>query len=380
VKPLQVDLPYLSEEPDRHGNIRLYVRRYGRRIRLPAERGSKEFPRAYQEALDSLSEFAPRRTVTVKQAAPRRSLGWLAALYFGSNEFRALDSKSQATRRGIIEDCLRETIKDGSNDLMRDCPLDFVTAVKIKRLRNLKRAQGLPAAANNRRKYLSALFGWAVEAEHIVSNPARDVRRVKYATAGYHTWTIGEVNQFIARHSIGTKAYLALCLLLFVGARRGDMVGFGRQHVRDGWLRFVPRKTRHLRDAVSQKPILAPLAAAIAAGPTGDLTFLVTEYGRPFTANGFGNWFRARCNEAGLPHCTAHGLRKAGATVAAENGATEEQLMAIYDWSTPSQAAVYTRAANRKRMAGQAMVLLTKWTEQEPLLVAPDSPALSHRS
>jgi hypothetical protein len=41
---------------------------------------------------------------------------------------------------------------------------------------------------------------------------------------------------------------------------------------------------------------------------------------------------------------TAHGLRKAGATIAAENGATVHQLMAIYDWSTPNQAEVYTRA------------------------------------
>jgi hypothetical protein len=53
---------------------------------------------------------------------------------------------------------------------------------------------------------------------------------------------------------------------------------------------------------------------------TGDLTFLVTKHGKPFTANGFGNWFRDRCDEARLPQCSAHGLRKAGATIAAENG------------------------------------------------------------
>jgi hypothetical protein len=60
--------------------------------------------------------------------------------------------------------------------------------------------------------------------------------------------------------------------------------------------------------------------------------------GAAFSANGFGGWFRARCDEAGLPHCSAHGLRKAGATVAAENGATDRQLMALYDWSSQKQA------------------------------------------
>ncbi|MCE3248703.1 MAG: integrase family protein, partial [Geminicoccaceae bacterium] len=57
-------------------------------------------------------------------------------------------------------------------------------------------------------------------------------------------------------------------------------------------------------------------------------------------------------------HCSAHGLRKAGATIAAENGATEHQLMAIFGWDSPKQAALYTRAANRRKLAGGAMHLL----------------------
>ena len=166
------------------------------------------------------------------------------------------------------------------------------------------------------------------------------------------------MRQFEKRHPIGTKARLALALLLFTGVRRGDVVGLGRQHVKDGWLRFVPRKTRYKRNRVSEKPIIPHLAAIIAQVPTGDLTFLVTEYGRPFTAAGFGAWFRKRCDEAGLPKCTAHGLRKAGATMAAENGATERQLMAMYDWTSPHEATRYTEAASRKRLAGDGMKLM----------------------
>ena len=67
------------------------------------------------------------------------------------------------------------------------------------------------------------------------------------------------------------------------------------------------------------------------------------------------DWFRECCAEAGLPPCTAHGLKKAGTTITAENGATASRLMAIFDWSTIRQAKVYTRAADRKRMAGEAM-------------------------
>ena len=55
------------------------------------------------------------------------------------------------------------------------------------------------------------------------------------------------------------------------------------------------------------------------------------------------------------PGCpiAAPGLRKAGATIAAENGATDRQLMALYDWTSEKQANVYTAAANKKRLAAR---------------------------
>jgi hypothetical protein len=116
-----------------------------------------------------------------------------------------------------------------------------------------------------------------------------------------------------------------------------------------------------VRKQVSQKPLLPILRAIITemADITGDMTFLVTSYGKPFSEAGFGNWFRDRCDEAALPHCTAHGLKKAGATIAAENGATDRQLMAMFDWDIPAMAWVYTRAAEQKRLAGEAMFLIS---------------------
>jgi integrase len=355
--PVRLDLPYLMTDTDRHGNRRIFVRRHGRKVRIREIPGTQAFLRAYSEALDALNAIAGAGATLMRAIAPPGSLGWLAASYFGSAEFRALDSKSQATRRLVIEDCLREPRKPGSSDLMAACPISALSAAHVLMLRD--RRADKPGAANNRLKYLSAMFGWAVQRGLMRSNPARDARPIRYASDGFHPWTISEVRQFEDRHAIGTKARLALALLLFTGARRGDVVTFGRQHVKDGWLRFVPRKTRYKRARISEKPILPELAHIIAASQCGDLTFLMTEYGKPFTAAGFGGWFRKRCNEAGLHHCSAHGLRKAGATLAAENGATDRQLMALYDWDTASQATVYTAAADRKRLAGEAAKLLS---------------------
>jgi len=215
-----------------------------------------------------------------------------------------------------------------------------------------------PEAANARVKALRQLFAWAIDVGLANHNPARDVPYIRTGSEGFHTWTVEEVRQFEARHPVGTKANLALKLLLLAGVRRSDAVRMGPQMEQNGWIRFIETKGRSRRTKNREIPILPELRAAIDAAPSGHLTYLVTAFGKPFTANGFGNWFRKRCDEAGLFHCSAHGLRKAGATIAAENGATEHQLMAIYGWESPKQAALYTRKADRKRLAGAAMHLL----------------------
>lgn len=356
---MEIDLPYLSRNVDRHGNVRLYVRRGGQYIRIRGTPGTPEFLDAYKVAVARLDVKVPP-TIEGRQPFPKGTLGWLGIQYFASDEFKALDAKSQANRRGIIEACFQEPHKDDDPEPMGFCPLADLAPRHIKRLRDLKK--GLPGAANNRRKYLSAMCGWAIEQDPplLKTNPCRDVRRVKNVTEGFHTWTVDEVRQFEECHPIGTKPRLALALLLYTGARRGDMVTLGKQHVKDGWLRFVPRKTRYKRVRMSEKPWLPCLAEIVAESPCGDMTFLVTEYGKPFSDAGFGNWFRAQCDKAGLPQCTAHGLRKAGATLAAESGATTNQLMAIFDWDTPAQAKIYTDAADRKRLAKEAMPMLAR--------------------
>ena len=59
------------------------------------------------------------------------------------------------------------------------------------------------------------------------------MKPLRYATDGFHTWTPDEVKQFEAHHKIGTKARLALALMLYLGVRRGDAVTLGRPRWRD---------------------------------------------------------------------------------------------------------------------------------------------------
>lgn len=360
---MNIDLKYLRPDRDRHGNLRIYVRRYGKNIRIREAPGTPEFFKAYHAACERLDIKAPPPEGVGRKPFPKGTLGWLGVQYFGSEEFKALAEKSQQHRRCVLEECFREPHTDDDPEPMGFCPLVKLAPIHIQRLRDLKTRAGLPGAANNRRKYLSALCSWAIEDVKpplLQSNPVRDVRRVKHVTEGFHTWTLEEVAQFESRWPVGTKQRLALALLLYTGARRQDMVTLGRQHVSGGWLKYIAKKMLHKRVRQVEKPWLPCLAEVVAASPCGDLTFLVTKHGKGYSEKAFGNWFREQCDEAGLPQCSAHGLRKAGATILAEQGATAHQLMAIFDWDSLAVAERYTRAASRKRLAGQAMGLLAR--------------------
>jgi integrase len=342
---------YISTETDRHGRRRIYVRKYGRRVPIHDAPGSVEFARSYARALEQLEHSVTGEPL--KRGPRQGTLGWLATQYFASTEFQSLDVRSQHVRRGIIEQCLRELHK---GQALRECPLSYVTAAKIKAVRDTKADKR--GAANNRLKYLSAMYGWAIEAGKAKSNPVREVRKLKNVTDGFHTWTIEEVRKFEKKHAVGTKARLALALLLYLGVRRGNVVELGPANIDGDVIAYIPRKSRHIRVETVYKPILPELAEILAASTLGKTTFLETALGKPFSPESFGNWFRKQCNDAELLHCSAHGLRKAGATLAAENGATVNQLMAIFDWTTANQAINYTRRADRKRLAAQSMKLL----------------------
>ena len=85
---------------------------------------------------------------------------------------------------------------------------------------------------------------------------------------------------------------------------------------------------------------------------------LITEYGKPFTANGFGNKFKDWCRQANLPHCSAHGVRKGTSVALAEAGATPHEIMAVTGHQTLEEVERCTKAARRKKTADAAMAKL----------------------
>lgn len=333
---------HLHREETRHGAAVWYVRKgHGPRIRIKGGYGSEEFWAEYRAAL----EGAPKPSKGTKA----NTLAWAVDRYRNSSSWGSL---SNATRRQR-ENIYRATMKTAG-----DVPLKAITTETIRTGR--ERRAATPHSANNFLKAMRAFFAWAVEEALIAADPTKGVKLLAGANDadGFHVWTQAELDRFEARWPVGTRERLAFDLLLYTGLRRGDAVRIGRQHERDGWLTI--RTEKHRKGKPGEQisiPILAPLAASLAATKTGDLTYLVTEHGRPWVKESFGNWFREACRQAGVPGA-AHGLRKAGAARAAERGATERQLMAIFGWSTGKMAQHYTRTADRTRLARDAAQFL----------------------
>jgi integrase len=265
--------------------------------------------------------------------------------YYQSSAFTdGLSKSSQKMRRAILER-FREAHGDKRIALLHKKALQAILNKKT------------PAAASNWRKALRGFIDHCLSLDMVAVDPLAGIKLVSIKTDGHHPWEPEECAQFEAHHAVGTRARLAYELLLQVGQSRCDVVRMGRQHVRNGTLSLQRQKTGVPFDV----PVMPALQEAIDAMPTSaHLAFLVTAHGKPFSAAGFGNWFREICNEAGLPkRCTSHGLRKAAATRLADRDATTTQLMAWFGWKTASEAERYTRTADRKRAAAAAGRLIS---------------------
>jgi integrase len=337
-----IRLPYVHEFIDRHGKPRRYFRRTGfKQTPLPGLPGSAEFMEAYAAAVGTASK--------VKIGGNRTKPGTIADLivaYLSSIAFTNLADETRRTRRNILD---RFRAQNGEKRVAT------LQRVHVERLVGAKART--PAAARNFLNTLRALMQFAVETGIRSDNPTIGVKRVRIRTEGYQTWTEEDIARFEAAHPIGTRARLALMLMLYTAQRRSDVVRIGRQHIQGGLINVRQRKTR----ATLAIPVHSELQRVLDATPNEHLTFLTTAAGKPFTPAGFTNWFRDACNKAGLPKGkSAHGLRKAACRRLAEAGCSVNEIAAISGHATLGEIARYTKAVDQARMARAAIGRLAK--------------------
>ena len=319
-----------------NGKRRVRFRKAGYQTYIYGTPWSDDFMRQYAAALDGVKAQANNIGVDRTIAG---SVDALIVSYY-KLVFPTLKPSTQAMRRNILE---RFRAEHGKNPVAR---LERAHIVSI-----LAAMANTLHAANNLLKVLRHLLMHAADLKIISVNPAIGVKKFKTSGDGIHTWSEEEAARYIVRHPLGTTAHLAMMLMLCTGQRKSDVVRMGWQHVRNGKIAVRQEKT--------DKPLLIPIAPelgrALALVPRTNMTFLLTAHSAPFSKAGFGNWMRKRCDEAGLPQCSSHGLRKLTATRLAELGCSEREIMAVTGHKSVSEVSRYTKAAEQAKLAERAM-------------------------
>lgn len=332
----KIEIKHVQAFTDRHGRRRHYFRKPGaRRVSLPGEPGSSAFMTAYGEAL------AADPASKLERLEPR-SIHHLIALYYTTRKFKDLEDSTKRTYRNML-DRFRNEHGDKSAVKVQTKHLD----------RMFDEMSDRPGAMRNLRKRLRVVFRLAVKEGWRADNPVNETDAPESGGDGFTPWSEADIAAFEGRWPTGSRERLALALLLYTGQRRSDVVGMGRQHLESAGIRVKQIKT----GAPLVIPLHPELQTEIDAAPLG-MTFMLTQYGKPFSGAGFSQWFRERAEDAGLKGRTPHGLRKAAARRLAEAGCTSKEIAAITGHKTLSEVERYTRDADQGRLAGRAMTKL----------------------
>jgi integrase len=315
--------PGVTRAVDRHGKVRWRFRHKGRAAcYLPGVYGSAEFRTAYEEAMSGGSNMP---------AVPKAEYGtfdWLVEHYVRTPKWQKL---APISRRNLLHEMDRFRTDHGSKRVKNLRP-EHVEAL-------LARKAATPAAANRLLKLVRRLCRFAIRKGVIITDPTIGAERYAENPDGFHTWTEDEIAKFEEHHGIGSKPVRALRLMLCTGAARQDVIKLGRQSTKAGRIAYRRGKTGGDVDL----PILDELADVLADVPADQMLFLTHGQARPYKTESFGNWFRDQCVAAGLSHCSAHGLRKAGATRLANAGANVLEIMAFLGHRTPAEAQTYIK-------------------------------------
>lgn len=327
--------PYVSCYRDRHDTLRWRYRRTGfSQSQTAALFGSEEWWAWYAQACNGQA---------IDLAANRLKSGTIHALsvaYYSSADFQGLKPRTQRTYKGIL---------DRYRDKYGDNPADLLEPRHIRA--QMDKMAETPAAANNMLKVLRALMRFAFERGMVRSDPTAGVKMLRYQVEGFHTWTEVEIEAFEACWPVGTKERLALDLLLYTAQRSGDVRVMTVPQVQGGRVLVRQEKTGQMVDI----PLHSQLEASLATRQVGHMVLLTNRSGQPFSEKGFGNWIKKAAEKAGLPHCSAHGLRKAAARRLAEAGCTVHEIMSITGHQSLKEVERYTREAARRGLADAAI-------------------------
>jgi integrase len=311
----------------------------GPRIRLPSDPSSAEFREAYAAAM--AGDAAPARA-ELKTDAPG-TIGALIASYMKLGQFTGLRETSKAGYMTRLETMRIEHGHRAVAGLTKDRINTFI----------LEPLADRPGTTLDTLKKLRILIKHAMEKGLLKFDPTVGIKRPK--SGEIRAWTDAEIEAFERRWPLGTKQRTAYELMVGVGTARVDVHRMTWTQVDSAGARY----TRNKSGVPVDIGLGNNLRAALDATPRSHVTIINTEFGRPFTVDGFSGFMRDAMRAAGLPlDCKPHGLRKTLGRRLADAGVSAHDIMAALGHKTLAEAERYTREADRRRGGQRAVTQL----------------------
>ncbi|HLN24751.1 MAG TPA: tyrosine-type recombinase/integrase [Patescibacteria group bacterium] len=346
------NIQYVQSIKDRYGRWRHYYRRKGFRQALDGQPGTPEFLTSYtavHSTFEGESSSAPKPG----------TFGAMVTAYLSAPEFTQL--------RGSTQDEYRRHIED-ARLLWSDIPLAGITKKVVLMWRNSRSDR--PTTANRGVETLRTLFKFGLDYDLCEDNPAKTVKSLRIPDSdGWAPWPKSALLAF-ADQSEGA-ARIAFYLALFTGQRRADVLAMRWDDIESGGIHVKQEKTNQ-RVWVPIHPLLAEemaeerdrqtkrykdRAAKGQAAAIG-LTIVQKRTGEAYTDDGFGTIWNREQTRLGIKR-PFHGLRKNATVGLLEAGCTAKLVQSITGHATMEMVELYGRRVNQKKLAREAMTLLT---------------------
>lgn len=328
--------PHVERNRVKGVNYFYFRRGKGARTRLP-DIGAPDFGAAYAAAMAGPEAAKP----SLRRDAPG-SIGALIDSYLRCSAFLQL----------------RETSKSGYmsrlNRIREDHGDRTVSGMTRERIitKMLEPFATKPAAALDTLKKLRILIRHAVNLGQLKHDPTLGIKRPK--TKEIRAWTDVEMAAFEKRWPIGTKQRTAYALMLNMGTARVYVHRLTWHQVDE-----EAHYTRHKTGVPVQLALSDDLRKALEATRRSHVIVINTEFGKPYTIDGFSGFMRDAIGAAGLPlDCKPHGLRKTLGRLLADADCSAHDIMAAMGHTTLAEAERYTREADRRRGGRRAVVKL----------------------
>lgn len=269
----------------------------------------------------------------------------LVKAYQNSHEWNSLAEKTKKNRIIYLDPLLKA---GGSRPYVEVSKRDLITARD-----SMVEPRGV-AASNEFIKATRVLYNWAMDKEMVTFNPTY---KIKYIEGGsIKAWTRSQADE--AELRLPDRLSKAVILARYTAQRRGDLCKMRWDDIVDGFLAVTQEKT----GAVLVIPLHPILQSHLKNWPRVADTILTDFYGKSWDdPDALTAAMNRSLDKIKMPDdLSIHGLRKLASAELADAGCTTHMIQSITGHVTLKEVERYTRSADQKKLAIEAIMRLSK--------------------